>query len=156
MSEHDINVSLSPEEAESLLCVDYDKKDEHRVTAMAKIRALLAESCRSERDQMFGGWTYSGPQEDGTCVISNRQGERIATVCSRDIAASLCNHHDFAHVLHELGRDEFRDAMHQNYNGGHHGDEGKLDAFHHGMDTVCNSVVGTVRSVLHSSGWVAS
>lgn len=150
MTEHQIGLTL--EEMKSLLCVDYSKKDEHRNTAVAKLHAILKTIQEDERNQMFGGWTYTGPNEDGRCLVNNRKHERIATVPSKAIAFSLCHHHDFAYTLEMLTHKNFRDKLHANYSDGHQGNESKV--FHHGIDATCNAVAECARAPLRAAGWI--
>lgn len=50
-------------------------------------------------------------------------------------------------ALSKLESKAFRESLHGTYSGGHHYD-GHYEAFHHGMDTVCNVLEAHVRATL--------
>ena len=57
--------------------------------------------------------------------------------CARTIETLLAENAAMREALRHIGSEEFRNGLLETYAGGHHYD-GHLDAFQHGMNTVCN------------------
>jgi len=46
----------------------------------------------------------------------------------------------------DIDVEQMRENLHATFSGGHHGNQAALEAFHHGMDTVCNVLAAYQKS----------
>lgn len=106
-SENDVVVRLSSAEANSLQCVDYDKKDEHRISAISKINAALTANkppanplgrpWEARKRPSAHGWYIH--LANGVDIFAGPHGEVLTEAQARGASAWL----ELADALKDLG-----------------------------------------------------